>query len=345
MYKPEVNSRNSFDVLRYFFAFSLVLVHFCTLTQTEQFWFISGGTRVKAFFIITGFLVLYSGQHSSLKDYTLKRVSRIMPAYITCILLCFILGAIYTELDIRDFLSNSLSWKYLVSNLLFLNFLSPNLPGVFQDNPMTAMNGSLWSMKVEVAFYIILPAFIWLLKKCNKHAVILVTYLISTGYTVFCGFLYDKTDNQLYYLLQHQFIGQMTFFLGGSIMLLYFEQLNKYYKILFPIAMVAYLYSKHSMALTYLEPITFAIVLITIAYHFPVLTFLYGKPNISYGIYLYHFPIIQVLWYYGIPQQNLLFSFIITLVLTVFAASLSWIFIEKPVLDLLKRRLKRSRQN
>ena len=33
-----VHRDNCFDFLRYLFAFSLILVHFCTLTETEQFW-------------------------------------------------------------------------------------------------------------------------------------------------------------------------------------------------------------------------------------------------------------------------------------------------------------------
>ena len=37
-----VKRDNCFDFLRYFFAFSLILVHFCTLTNQEQFWFITG---------------------------------------------------------------------------------------------------------------------------------------------------------------------------------------------------------------------------------------------------------------------------------------------------------------
>jgi hypothetical protein len=36
-----VKRDNCFDFLRYFFAFSLILVHFCTLTNQEQFWFVS----------------------------------------------------------------------------------------------------------------------------------------------------------------------------------------------------------------------------------------------------------------------------------------------------------------
>jgi len=46
---------NNFDFIRYFFAFSLVIVHFCTLMGIDQFWVISGGLRVKVFFIMSGF--------------------------------------------------------------------------------------------------------------------------------------------------------------------------------------------------------------------------------------------------------------------------------------------------
>ena len=79
--KERVRRDNCFDFIRYFFAFSLIIVHFCTANYTEQFWFVTGGTRVKAFFIITGFLVVYSYiRRNSLKVYFKKRARRILPA-------------------------------------------------------------------------------------------------------------------------------------------------------------------------------------------------------------------------------------------------------------------------
>lgn len=334
----KVTDRNSFDVLRYFFAFSLILVHFCTITDTPQFWFISGGTRVKAFFIITGFLVLYSGQHSDLKTYAKKRAARILPAYVSCILLCFVLGIIFTDLSLGDFFCSLQPWKYLVSNLLFLNFLEPELPGVFQDNPATQMNGSLWSMKVEVVFYIVLPVFLWLIKRFRKEAILVLCYLFSIAYGVVCDVMYERTGNNIFFLLKHQFMGQMIFFLGGSIILLYFDKLNRYYKYLFPLAAVLYLLSNGNEVLYYLEPITFGIVIITIAYHTPHLRFLHGKTNISYGMYLYHFPVIQVLIYYGMHQYNIYLTFVIALAVTLLLSALSWKFIEKPFLDKVKKK-------
>ena len=54
----EVRKDNCIDFLRYFFATFLIISHFCTLTETANSdTQLTGGMRVKAFFVITGFLV------------------------------------------------------------------------------------------------------------------------------------------------------------------------------------------------------------------------------------------------------------------------------------------------
>ena len=76
--KKLLKKGNCFDFLRYFFAISLIIAHFCTLTNIDQFWFVTGTTRVKAFFIMSGFLVFYSYiRREDLKDYIEKRIRRI----------------------------------------------------------------------------------------------------------------------------------------------------------------------------------------------------------------------------------------------------------------------------
>lgn len=329
----DIKDRNSFDLLRYFFAFSLILVHFCTLTDTPQFWFISGGTRVKAFFIITGFLVLYSIlQSESLKTYFSKRIRRIMPAYITCITLCLIIGLSMTDMPVTDFLTCGQTWRYYLSNVLFLNFLQPDLPGVFEENTMNAMNGSLWSMKVEVCFYLVLPFLVWLLCKYRKSIIIASIFILSVAQTLFFDYMYEKTGEQFYHLICHQFGGQLVFFVGGMSMLLWFDKLNKHIRWLLPLCFYLYIISNHWQPLVYAEPITFAIVIIGIAYHCPWLNFLYRIDNISYGLYLYHFPVIQILISIGLAQYNIYLCFAVALVITILVALLSWIFIEKPLL-------------
>ena len=56
----QVKEANNFDFIRFFLAYSVMFNHFSTLTETDPFWFVSGGFRVKGFFIISGFLVMFS---------------------------------------------------------------------------------------------------------------------------------------------------------------------------------------------------------------------------------------------------------------------------------------------
>lgn len=337
--EESLKARNGFDVIRYFFAFSLILVHFCTLTDTPQFWFITGGTRVKAFFIITGFLVFLSILHSeTLKIYFQKRIRRIVPAYVTCILFCLLIGMFFSTSSVGVFLTDGKTWKYLLSNLLFLNFLQPELPGVFQTNPAPAMNGSLWSMKVEVCFYMVLPLIAWMICRFRKGIVVTCLFGLSIIHTIVLDYLYESTGIELYNLLKHQLGGQMVYFLGGIVMLLWFDKLQKNVRWLLPLCLVLYLLRNNIEFLQYVEPITFALVIVGIAYYCPWISFLYGKDNISYGLYLYHFPIIQVLIHTGLAQYNIYLCFFTVVVLTIVASILSWKYIEKPLLYKRKKK-------
>lgn len=61
-----------------------------------------------------------------------------------------------------------------------------------------------------------------------------------------------------------------------------------------------------------------------------------GRFDISYGLYLYAFPIQQLL----INKSGLGFSatMLLSIVLTVLAATLSWLFVEKPILRLAHKK-------
>ena len=119
---------NNFDFIRYFFAFSLVIVHFCTLMGIDQFWVISGGLRVKVFFIMSGFLIFYSYiKNPNLKNYIRKRTKRIFPPYLLVVILCFIIGIFITKLRFRNVLlhpfDKMFSYSWYSHIIVFLNTL------------------------------------------------------------------------------------------------------------------------------------------------------------------------------------------------------------------------------
>lgn len=75
----QVKEANNFDFIRFFLAYSVMFNHFSTLTETDPFWFVSGGFRVKGFFIISGFLVMFSFLRTpNTQIFFRKRIQRIM---------------------------------------------------------------------------------------------------------------------------------------------------------------------------------------------------------------------------------------------------------------------------
>ena len=97
--------------------------HFSTLTDTDPFWFVSGGFRVKGFFIISGFLVMFSFLRTpNTRIFFRKRIQRIMPAYSLTILLCALIGLFLTSLSCWEYLTSSSLYTYLICNLLTFNF-------------------------------------------------------------------------------------------------------------------------------------------------------------------------------------------------------------------------------
>lgn len=331
-----VRRDNCFDFLRYLFAFSLILVHFCTLTDTPQFWFISGQMRVKAFFTITGFLVVYSFlRRKSLRVYCWKRLLRIVPAYVTTIFLCFIIGIFFTDATPKEYLMSSQTAKYLLANLSFLNFIEPSLPGLFTDNPYGPfVNGSLWSMKYEVLFYILVPPFVWLMRKWRKSYVVIAIFALNIAFHILFSWLESTTGNPLYSSIANGSHTTMVYFFSGTAILLYFDWFCDNIKWIFPSCIVYMLLTLllDCSWLYYLEPLVFSATIISVAYYCTPLNFLQRYDNISYGLYLYHFPVIQILVQYRLHQYNIYLAFFVALLATILLAITSWYIIEKPAL-------------
>lgn len=323
-----IDRNNCFDALRYFFSVSLIIVHFCTLAGEDQFWIVSGNFRVKAFFIITGFLVTYSLiRRNDVLSFYKKRIARIMPAYLLCILFCFILGLIVTNNSFIDFLSSHQTWNYLLSNIFMLNWIEPSLPGVFTENIFTQMNGSLWSMKFEALYYLLVPLYIWIIKKTSINKVTIISLILLVS-------LYTKIPYQ---------IQCCCFFLGGATILFYFNIIKKYIKIFLCLSIIilTLLYNDIypeflSMLFIPLEVFALSMLIIGIAYNIKKLNFLSRYDNISYGLYLYHFPIAQLIISSDTLKENIFIAFSLTFLLTIIVSLLSWYYIEKPILSRIK---------
>src|ERR1700748_2090291 len=132
-----------------------------------------GWTGVDLFFVLSGFLIagqLFStiakGKSISLKEFFLKRTFRIIPAYLTVVLLYFLFPVLREEPLAAP------AWRYLTFTLNLL-----------LDRNLCNMLTHAWSLCVEEQFYLVLPAIIvlctWL--KVGKKAAYLIAILFVAG--------------------------------------------------------------------------------------------------------------------------------------------------------------------
>ena len=82
----------------------------------------------------------------------------------------------------NDYFYNTQFWNYLLANLSFQNYIEPCLPGVFESNKICAINGALWTIKIEEAFYLLVPIFYWFVrvKKLNYYLLIIILFSFGT---------------------------------------------------------------------------------------------------------------------------------------------------------------------
>jgi peptidoglycan/LPS O-acetylase OafA/YrhL len=155
---------NNFDLLR-FAAATLVLVdHSFPMTGRPGLagpfgYETLGAFAVWVFFIISGFLVAASWERAPrLWAFTLKRALRIVPAYAVVIAFAaLILGPLVTDLSLGAYFRQPATWAYF-RNLSFVE-LHYSLPGVFAHNAYPlAVNGSIWTLPIEVSMYVALAA-------------------------------------------------------------------------------------------------------------------------------------------------------------------------------------------
>ncbi len=324
-------AKNNFDLLRLLFAGTVCMVHACELSGFRELaWiasFLSTAVAVKAFFVVSGFLIFMSYERSSsLASYANKRVRRICPAYFTVVLLCAFGLAFASARPPNEYFSPA--WlKYVLANLAFLNFLQPTLPGVFEANLVPAVNGALWTLKIEVMFYASVPLFACLFRKAPRLPAMVLVYGASVAYHALLTAAAERTGNGLYHELARQLPGQLSYFMSGALLYFYLPFFARH-RARFLVAALAVLAVDRSVPLPALEPFALAAVVVFFGL-FPYLGNFGKHGDFSYGVYILHFPIIQLFVQGGwLGDRPALFLAVVVATVAV-AAILMWHGVEK----------------
>lgn len=118
----------------------------------------AGSIAVAVFFVTSGYLVSASwASDSNLARFAARRGARIWPGLMTVLLVStFVVGPLVTTWSLGDYLTSPLTWYYPLSgSILDISYV---LPGVFEDHATPSVNGSLWTLPLEVACYLGLAA-------------------------------------------------------------------------------------------------------------------------------------------------------------------------------------------
>lgn len=161
---------NNFDVLRLVAAVMVLVSHSFALSgqgEPHLGGLALGTLGVVVFFGISGFLIARSWALApDLRAFLVKRALRIVPALVLALVACaYLVGPIATSLSPGDYLASPETLDYVVGNLASVvsggltGDIDYRLPGVFEANPETpSVNGSLWTLPVEIQAYALVVA-------------------------------------------------------------------------------------------------------------------------------------------------------------------------------------------
>lgn len=157
------NKENNFALLHFIGACMVIYGHQYTLMGSGAPGLLGNPVStlgVKMIFVITGFLITQSFlREQNLGQFLKRRLIRIYPALICCVVVCTLALSLFSTLNLADYFR--WCWQYLLKNLALQPVYA--LPGVFENNPYpNAVNGSLWTLPVEVAMYFFVGIALWL---------------------------------------------------------------------------------------------------------------------------------------------------------------------------------------
>ena len=329
------SQKNNFDLIRLILAITVFIVHTAILTELPVYnhiaSFLNSSIAVYAFFIVSGFLIFMSYDNNTLiKSFFKKRFLRIFPGYafviISVSLSAFILST-YSPIDYFSY-----DWlRYIFFNLITVNFLQPTLPGVFSENPLDAVNGALWTIKVEVMFYATVPLIGLLFRKYNTATILIILYILSIIYYESTMYMGGHTNKAVYFLLAKQLPGQLAFFVSGALLYYYFDHFKRY-AMPYLISSIFFfiLYKYYNIWVFF--PFSLAFIIVYTATIFKYIGNFGKYGDFSFGIYIWHFPIIQTFVHYNLLVTYPILGSISLLLTVLIFAVLSWKFIEKPFL-------------
>lgn len=283
---------------------------------------------VNLFFVTSGFLVAASYvQRENLFAFIEARLLRIYPGLIVAVFFCVFVGFLVTTESILSYFSSPTTWSYLKHNMLLVTGIQFDLPGVFVSNPYPgSVNGSLWTLPIEVwmYFWVAVLGSLSLLKGKKSFNL----------FFIFLCLMYAQSSSGNFFIAHEPRTAQLALlFMLGTFFYVNRDKMPLGFVSLSALALLVYVTLAFPFSL-FIKSIFFSYFVLLLALHPKLkLPSIDRWGDISYGIYIYAFPVQQTLAYL-MPQVQPISMFIISTIITFVLAMLSWHLVEKPALKM-----------
>ena len=261
----------------------------------------NGHIGVQLFFVLSGFILAlpFASQYNieatnrvSIKQYYLRRLTRLEPPYIISLIGIFFLLILVKNESAAELFPHLLASLFYLHNIVF--------------GTGSAINYVTWSLEVEVQFYLLVPAIAYVFKISSPVIRRILLASVILGITAIQQFYLMPSESPRVYL---SILGQAQFFLAGVLMADFYiftwrpkTKPNFYWDIGGAIGSVAFLAvlqwpTVSPWVLPWLIFFVYTAVFRGVVFNrilsTPLLTMIGGM---CYSIYLLHFYVIAFVW-------------------------------------------------
>lgn len=326
---------NLFTPVRLILALGVLIGHLWVVTggsgkpePIQLFQMTISYTSVNGFFILSGLLIARSiDRNPDLIRYFTARLLRIYPALILMTAsAAFVFGPIVSTLSPASYYANPGVWTFLANYLGFAD-TSGGPPQVFVHNPVAhEWSNTVWTLRYEIVAYMG-TALLGVLGLNRNRTIILA--LLVTSVSLFAFVRLPQTT-----FLPHDVVFLTRFsttYLLGSALYAWRDHIRLSWTYGLGIMLVGLMFGPTSMFEIMLNFMLAAGILLIGFAPVPHVEKWARIPDISYGVYIWQWPIMQALWHFGLardPLHQLVFAF----PLTVLVGLASWYGLEKPML-------------
>jgi len=296
-----------------------------------------GYLGVDIFFVISGYLItaiFFKKNNISFLIFIKKRIIRLVPSILGTIFLCIFLSIFFfLPIDLSNFWNSILSTIFFIPNFYFL-LNGGYFGGINELKPLLHM----WSLGIEIQFYIFYPIFLFLIKnylRQNFLPIIILIFLSSIFFHhLLISYGYDKIN---FFMLPSRIwefcLGSVVFFLPNRSI----NKQNNYFIYFVSIFSIFFLVLANleisDFNLKFILSISTSLILYVgknfLIHDFFLDNFIFtflGK--ISFSLYLIHWPILVFFKYYFINDTSNIKLFLL-LIFVIFFSYFFWISIEK----------------